>query len=316
MARMIRTAPKPLDLVGNELEQLVRILGKKLTKQEAKRIMSGKPVVVQLDAITPTMAKKLLKLNKQNRPLYGTLRRALSIARSNNDWKFNGATIRFYTNGLLADGQHRLTMIVDTDIPLEQQILVFNIEIDALNTIDRGGKPRAAWEALQLMGYEGVSASDCAILVKVLGGPSASANKFDTNVDSLAATLELYGEGLKFIRSFGTIKHAGCMVMTPILRAYYNPDKITRERLGQFLFGLKNGASRLGPDSGCGRLRDEMSGLNGETYKGTRIDLYWKTETALRRFANREEVLRLTPSRQMYFTPIAGMPDELKRAAG
>ena len=65
--------------------------------------MKNKPIKV-----TPHLASKWLQKNSCNRPLSQNTVYRYADAILSGEWKLNGDTIRFDSNGTLIDGQHRL----------------------------------------------------------------------------------------------------------------------------------------------------------------------------------------------------------------
>lgn len=68
--------------------------------------------------ITPEIAKKMLANNPNNRNIRQARVKAVSDNMKNGSWKINGESIVLKANGELADGQHRLSAIVSSGIPI------------------------------------------------------------------------------------------------------------------------------------------------------------------------------------------------------
>jgi hypothetical protein len=66
--------------------------------------------------ITPELAKEWLKRNTKNRPLEAGKVAALKTVLATDDYRVNGETIKFDTEGALRDGQTRLTAIAESGI--------------------------------------------------------------------------------------------------------------------------------------------------------------------------------------------------------
>lgn len=86
--------------------------------------------------VTPEMAKEWLSNNKTNRRINPA--RVNSYARQikSGKWLKNGEPIGIHEDGSLANGQHRLSAIVKTNIPMEM-VVVFGIPND-VKLFDRG----------------------------------------------------------------------------------------------------------------------------------------------------------------------------------
>ncbi|KMV19666.1 hypothetical protein ACT17_06420 [Mycolicibacterium conceptionense] len=90
--------------------------------------------------VTPEIAARWLERNTRNRALRETgVQRWLSDM-ENGRWVLNGDTIRFSRDGVLLDGQHRLTALtrMPSDTTLEM-VVVTGLEPEAQDTMDIGG---------------------------------------------------------------------------------------------------------------------------------------------------------------------------------
>ena len=95
-------------------------------------------LVIHRALITPEIAKKLLSRNVSNRKINPM--RVLLYARQMKDNKWMediGDNIRFDTNGVLIDGQHRLLALIKSNTSYHFTI-VEGIKPDAMNVIDTG----------------------------------------------------------------------------------------------------------------------------------------------------------------------------------
>lgn len=68
--------------------------------------------------ITPEIAEKMLANNPNNRNIRKARVKAVSDNMKNGSWKINGESIVLKANGELADGQHRLSAVVSSGIPV------------------------------------------------------------------------------------------------------------------------------------------------------------------------------------------------------
>lgn len=103
----------------------------------------------EVSEVTPMLAESWLKLNARNRPIVQA--RVDQYARDMRDgrWALTHQAIGFDNEGRLADGQHRLTAIVQSGIttPL---LVVYGMEPDATSHIDTG-RARTAGDMLSIM---------------------------------------------------------------------------------------------------------------------------------------------------------------------
>ena len=104
----------------------------------------------ELVLITPELASELLSKNTCNRKI---AKQRLNLYESElrlGRWRSNGESIKVTRSGTLADGQHRLTAIVNTGISVEM-VLVTGLDEDVMSTIDTG-RPRSASDVLYING--------------------------------------------------------------------------------------------------------------------------------------------------------------------
>ena len=95
---------------------------------------------VRLD-ITAELAALMLELNQDNpRKLNKTNLNTLKEELIKNRWIATCQGIGFDINGLVIDGQHKLIACVETGVPLLNQLVSFNLPVEARNKIDLGKK--------------------------------------------------------------------------------------------------------------------------------------------------------------------------------
>lgn len=112
--------------------------------------MKKSTVTVSRVYVTPKMAIAMLVKNINNRPLDINHVRGLKAAVENGEWLENGDTISFNYRGELTNGQHRLSMVVMTNIA-QWFIIVEGLSADAFPTIDTG-KPRTGADIVGMLG--------------------------------------------------------------------------------------------------------------------------------------------------------------------
>lgn len=109
------------------------------TRVPSDVLLSAQPVPKTFERVlvTPELASQLLDLNTDNRPI-----RKAEVAQwidviERGAWHYTHQGIAIDSNGILQDGQHRLTAIVRTDIPVEVQISV-GMPPENFSAIDNG----------------------------------------------------------------------------------------------------------------------------------------------------------------------------------
>ena len=104
-------------------------------------------VIISVRSINPLQAAAILDIrNGSNRPLSPIRVKEYTEAMKNNQWLFNGDAIRFSNDLTLADGQHRLQAVVNSNTT-QDFIVVENTEKRARLTMDTG-RIRSGGDAL------------------------------------------------------------------------------------------------------------------------------------------------------------------------
>ena len=89
--------------------------------------------------ISPYIAAQMLMANKKNRNINRNYVASLARDMRAGNWQDNGDSIRFGKDGVLLDGQHRLTAIVQSQVSIEC-LVIKDIDNEAMQTIDSGRK--------------------------------------------------------------------------------------------------------------------------------------------------------------------------------
>lgn len=91
--------------------------------------------------LTPDLAAKLLARNPANRPIRerGQTRsvEAYAAAMRRGEWVLNGQTLSISKDGLLNDGQHRCSAVIEAGVPVAA-LLTFGVDRDSRHTVDQG----------------------------------------------------------------------------------------------------------------------------------------------------------------------------------
>jgi hypothetical protein len=124
---------------------------KTVTTSESQSEPETVPVTADIVLITPDLARKLLKRNQTNRKLRDYHVKRLYRMIVGDRWYFNGDSIKIDHEGNLQDGQHRLTAIIEANIPV-RCLLVTGIERRAFATIDTMRMPRSFGDVIHLKG--------------------------------------------------------------------------------------------------------------------------------------------------------------------
>jgi len=106
-------------------------------------------VVVSIREITPANAAKILdSKNTKNRNISNGKVIEYMKAMKNGEWMFNGDSIRISSEGILLDGQHRLTALAKSGIN-QHFVIIENMQKEVGLTIDVG-KSRSGGDVLSI----------------------------------------------------------------------------------------------------------------------------------------------------------------------
>lgn len=110
---------------------------------------------VEIVDVTPELAETWLSRNPKNRNLQRAVVDSYARDIEAGRWRLNGETIKFGPSGVLLDGQHRLSAVIqaNTAVPM---VIVRNLGNDVMATVDTGAK-RSYADALKLAGEENTS---------------------------------------------------------------------------------------------------------------------------------------------------------------
>lgn len=142
-------------------------------------------VKTELRLVTPSVAREMLKRNRNNRRLKKTNVTKLRKEIRANNWVFDGMPIRFDKSGNLLDGQHRLTALIEENKSL-MFLIVSGIGSHAFKVMDTGSM-RNGVDALAIEGVEYSQTINSAIrtIIKLRSGSfvSAAAGSAPSNTD-------------------------------------------------------------------------------------------------------------------------------------
>jgi hypothetical protein len=103
-----------------------------------------------IHVISPEVATEWLRHAAPNRTLRPANLQRLIRAMTASAWQVDGQTIKFYEDGRLFDGQHRLQAVVQTGITIRSYV-IFGLPLGSQKTVDTGLK-RSSADVLHLLG--------------------------------------------------------------------------------------------------------------------------------------------------------------------
>lgn len=132
------------------------------------RDLKGAPTF-KIETITPKLAAKYLEANKGNRPLTRATARNYAEEIRLGQWLFNGEAIKFDSNGVLVDGQHRLLAVTMAERSIDT-LVIRGLSPEAFKTLDTG-RQRSMGDVLALRGilYPAAMSSAYRFLYRWLG---------------------------------------------------------------------------------------------------------------------------------------------------
>ena len=114
--------------------------------------------------VTPELAKEWLRHNSHNRNLRERVVNGYAADMLSGDWVEDGQSIKFSASGILLDGQHRLSAIVQSRVT-QRMLIVRGLPDSSQDTMDVGAK-RVLADVLRLRG-EQYNTTLAAILLRV-----------------------------------------------------------------------------------------------------------------------------------------------------
>ena len=257
--------------------------------------------------ITPELASKWLQNNLLNRNIsQRQVDKIVSEMRAGN-WRLTHQGIAFYSDGVLADGQHRLEGIVQSG--LSQTMLVTT----GLERIDATGidqhRPRSVVDTIKISrGSDWINKDAVAISRYLL---SNSGSKIPT-VTEICNFAEYNKDSIQFCTSCFTIRRRGLSastVMAAVVLADMN--QADRADLSLFVSILLSGMATSPFQGAAIRLREWL--MRAPTRGQADVDAnHLRTQRALQAFINRQPITKLyLPSEPIWILPDRCKPDAM-----
>ena len=137
-------------------------MAKRLNETVLKKHIATPPKGSIVLEFTPAVAQFALdQFNHKNRPINPTKVIRLTKDMTTDNWSLTGETIKFGTDGLLKDGQHRLEACVRANTPFLSHV-IFGIDPETFQHIDIG-KRRDGADTLAMMGVPNYSTASTVI---------------------------------------------------------------------------------------------------------------------------------------------------------
>ena len=120
-----------------KIQRMALAADEKVTAEMVIEVMAEEEFSATVWVITPPMARVLLKANLKNRILRRAQVEKYKTDLAREDWLRNGESVCFKKNGLLSDGQHRLTAIIESGMEAET-VVAFGCDNNSDHTYDSG----------------------------------------------------------------------------------------------------------------------------------------------------------------------------------
>ena len=135
---------------------------KRLNESTLTKYIASPPRGSVVLEFNPTVAQFALdQLNHKNRPINPSKVMRLTKDMTTDNWSLTGETLKFATDGLLKDGQHRLQACVKSNKPFLSHV-IFGIDPETFQHIDIG-KKRDGKDTLAMMGVPNYSIASTVI---------------------------------------------------------------------------------------------------------------------------------------------------------
>ena len=200
---------------------------------------------IQFELITPEKAAKYMEANKHNRPFKTALFEKYCGELIAHRFATNHQGIAFDETGALIDGQHRLSAIIKTRIPMEMAVArglstLTNGDPNNLtrDTIDCG-KNRSVADQLSLnhnVTNANLTAAAASLVAVAL---TANTNKLIRTVGTSLVVLSIYGRAIEDILS--TVGSSKVARRAPVVAALAICSKANFEHIDDFAAKLASG---------------------------------------------------------------------------
>jgi hypothetical protein len=233
--------------------------------------------VVQLDrnkpytvvvSVTPEMAERWLTNNTHNRYARDPLVIAYARDMTAGDWLMTGESIKFSTDRMLLDGQHRLRAVIRSGCTVPM-FITYNLPAGAQSAMDTGAR-RTAADAFGLSGEKNAPIL-AAIIRLALGLESGNLSKYKATNAELADALATNPE-FREVASFAHGVAKNLDISGSVIGYCYwrmaTLDAAAAQRFWEaaaFKIGLVEGDPTLAMTSRFAQARRERENLSKET---------------------------------------------------
>ena len=248
----------------------------------------------ELMRITPDMARNMLASNPVNRNISERAVSDLSRSIENNDWQITHQGIAFYEDGTLADGQHRLSAIVRSNIPVYMMVTT-GLPKAVAPSID-SGRRRSLIDGIKISGATPWIEAKHVNLVPIITHPKRLTDM--QKVDFLVAmkpyvefATECFVSNRRYLTS--SVIHAALAIA-----AYHGEDPVKLKRFAQVFF---DGIMAEPSEKVIILVREYfLSHTNGGD--SDKHDKYLKLQRAIQAYCKGENIKRLVQPTEVIYS--------------
>lgn len=249
-------------------------------------------IPITAEKVTPKIAKEWLKNNIRNRKLKPEWVKKYARDMMFGDWQPIPLAIVFDKNGILGNGQTRLSAIIQSNTT-QELLIARNVPDKSIAMMDRG----SVWTNSDTSNFLGDKLNSKKIAVaQILAFGLGSKNK--TYQEILGAYLE-YDTEIEFITSICPhIKGFPAPMMAVCVKAMYSNEL---DQIEKFIEIMKTGIVDSPKDSAAIKLRDSLRYSTSNGGVAGQLDVYRKTQSALKAFLDRRPIKSLVPTDKDHF---------------
>jgi hypothetical protein len=264
------------------------------------------PITTVMTFVTPEMAAQWLEKNNiGNRNIRKGDVEIFRLVIEQGMWESTHQGVGFYEDGTLADGQHRLTAIVQAGIGVWVNVTT-GLPRKAIHAID-GGSVRTKLDRLHFSGVQTDHhrVSVCGLLIAQYKTEEAGRERWATAKVPSKEFENFYNkflEAIEFVLSFKRPDRCPAPMTAAVASAWYTQD---RERLGEFMAIMHTGETASSRDRAAIRLRDHINQGKYGAGSQARNDLFLRCCGALRYFIAGQPLSKLYATTDHAF-PLVG----------
>jgi hypothetical protein len=259
--------------------------------------------------VTPEMAETWLAKNacNQRKLRAGVVERYARDIKA-GQWLLTHQGVAFNTRGELIDGQHRLRAIVLANLPVWLMVST-DVPCNAFSHLDLGMQ-RTTSDVLRGEGDEWVTADHISIARLLEANGNSRQSVAGRSPFEMKELVYRHRNAITFVLSSIERRVRGVTIgpcLAAIASAYYGEKD--RVRLSEFCAVLVSGICRdSSQDQAAIALRDFLKDNMGALSAASRVEMYLKSQRAIRAFMNKEKLTKLfMPSSPVYSVPNGGL---------